>query len=106
LTLIIAGRASHHRSCLEEAAQLLRARRMAELAERFRLDLADPFPRHREILAHFLERVLAAVGESEPEAEDFFLARCQRVEHLVRLFPWGELDDRLHRRDDLLVLDD
>src|SRR5713101_9839014 len=45
----------------EEDAELARARAVAQLAQRLGFDLADTFTREGESLAHFLERVLAAV---------------------------------------------
>src|SRR6266542_7164940 len=94
------------RSRLEEAPELLGARGMAELAERLGLDLPDALARDREVLPHLFERVLAAVREPEPEAQDLLLARRERVQHLVRLLAERQRDDRLHRRDHLLVLDE
>ena len=50
---------------LEERAELAAARRVAQLAERLGLDLADALARDREALADFFERVLAAVADAE-----------------------------------------
>src|SRR5712691_8922404 len=96
----------HHKSRLQEAPELLRARGMAQLAKRLRLDLADALAGHREVLPDLLQRMFAAVGKPEAETEDLLLARRQRVEHLVRLLAQGEPDDRLHGRHHLLVLDE
>src|SRR5262247_2457203 len=79
-------------SRLEEAPELLRARRMAQLAERLGLDLPDALARDGEILADLLERVLAPVREAEAEAQDLFLARRQRVQDLVRRLARREHD--------------
>src|SRR5262245_4367565 len=79
---------------------------MTELAQRLRLDLAYPLAGHGEILPDLFERVLAAVRESKAQAEHLFFPRRQRVEDLVGLLAQGESDDRLDRRDDLLVLDE
>ena len=40
---------------------------MTQLAERFGFDLADALARDREALAHFFERVLAAVLQAEAD---------------------------------------
>src|SRR5262247_2286110 len=93
-------------SRLEEAPELLRARRMAQLAERLGLDLPDALARDGEILADLLERVLAPVREAEAEAQDLFLARRQRVQDLVRLLAQAQADHALDGRADLLVLDE
>src|SRR5712692_7027015 len=45
----------------EEGAELVRAQRVPQLAQRLCFDLADTLPREGEHLAHFPERVLAAV---------------------------------------------
>src|SRR5215470_2555304 len=79
---------------------------MTELAQRLGLDLTYALTGHGKILADFFERVLAAVRESKTEAEHFLFSRRQRVEDLVGLLAQGEPDDRLDRRDDLLVLDE
>src|SRR5437660_12144751 len=79
---------------------------MPELAQRLGLDLADALAGDGEVLADLLERVLAAVGEPEPEAQHLLLARRQRVQHPVGLLAEGQSDDRLDRRDDLLGLDE
>src|SRR5262245_8937017 len=93
-------------SGLQEAPELLGPRGMAELAQRLGLDLADALARHREVLADLLQRVLAAVGQAEAQAQHLLLARRERVQHLVRLLAQGEADHRLHRGADLLVLDE
>src|SRR5262245_58831649 len=93
-------------SRFEEAPELLGARRMAQLAERLRLDLADALAGDGEVLSHLLEGVLAAVGQPEAEAEDLFLPRRQRVQHLVGLLAQGEADHALDGRAHLLVLDE
>src|SRR5216684_2090107 len=101
------GPRRHHTwSGLQEAPELLRARRVPELAQRLGLDLPDPFAGDREVLPDFLQRVLATVGEAEPEPQHLLLARREGVEDLVRLLPEREADDRLDGRDDLLVLDE
>src|SRR5438874_12379460 len=98
-------RRHHTRSGLQEAPELLRARRMPKLAQRLGLDLSDALAGDREVLPDLLQRVLAAVRETEPEPQHLLLARSERVEDLVRLLPKRKPNDRLDRRDDLLVLD-
>src|SRR5262245_24070048 len=93
-------------SRLEEAPELLGARGMAELAQRFGLDLPDPLACDREVLAHLLEGVLTAVGQPEAEAQHLLLARRERVQHLVGLLAEREPDHALDRGPDLLVLDE
>src|SRR5438034_7454383 len=101
------GPRRHHTwSGLQEAPELLRTRRVPELAQRLGLDLPDPLTGDREVLPDFLQRVLTTVGEAEPEPQHLLLARREGVEDLVRLLPEREADDRLDGRDDLLVLDE
>src|SRR2546426_1108246 len=70
------GPRRHHTwSGLQEAPELLRARRVPELAQRLGLDLPDPLAGDREVLPDFLQRVLATVGEAEPEPQHLLLAR-------------------------------
>src|SRR5581483_2450358 len=100
------GPARTRLSRLEEAPQLLGARGMTELAQRLRLDLADALARDREVLTDLLERMLAAVRQSEAQPQDLLLARRERVQHLVGLLTEAEADDRVDRRHHLLVLDE
>src|SRR5262250_1680432 len=66
----------------DESLQLSRPRRMSELAQRFRLDLADALARHREVLAHLFQRVLAAVRpQPESHLDHLFLARRERFQN-------------------------
>src|SRR2546425_5733731 len=75
------GPRRHHTwSGLQEAPELLRARRVPELAQRLGLDLPDPLAGDREVLPDFLQRVLATVGEAEPEPQHLLLARREGVE--------------------------
>src|SRR5215831_13920911 len=100
------GWQSWHRSRLEEAPELLGPRGMAELAEGLGLYLANALTGDREVLPHFLEGVLAAVGEPEAEPQHLLLARGERVQHLVGLLAQREPDHALHGRAHLLVLDE
>src|SRR5262245_49776989 len=93
-------------SGLEEAPELLGARRVAELAQRLGLDLADALAGDGEVLANLLERVLAAVRQPEAKAQHLFLSRRQRVQHLVGLLAQAEADHALDGRAHLLVLDE
>jgi hypothetical protein len=66
------------RSEFEEDAELARA--VAQLAQRLGFDLADTFTGEGESLAHFLERVLAAVLQPEAHLDDLFLARREGLQ--------------------------
>ena len=79
---------------------------MTELAEGLGLDLADALAGHREVLPHFLQGVLAAVGEPEAQPQHLLLAWRQRVEHAVGLLAKREADHALYGRAHLLVLDE
>src|SRR5688572_8657131 len=79
---------------------------MAQLAQRLRLDLPYPFARYREVLAHFFERVLAAVADAEAHLDDLLFARRQRLQHRLGLFLQIEVDDRFRRRHGGAVLDE
>src|SRR5689334_8961515 len=63
------------RSAVVESAEPARARRMAELAERLRLDLPDTLAGHREADADLLEGVVRALADPEAETQDLLLAR-------------------------------
>src|SRR6266542_5337389 len=65
--------------------ELLAEARVAQLAKRLDLDLADTFPRDAELLADLLERAAVAVFQAEAQLEDAALALGQLVEHLLDL---------------------
>ena len=48
---------------------------MAQLPQRLGLDLPDALARDREVLAHFFQRVLAAILQAEPQPDNLLLAR-------------------------------
>src|SRR6185437_4590623 len=100
------GAGRPQRSALDEALELLRAARVAELAERLRLDLADALAGHLEVLADLLEGVIALLADAEAHAQDLLLARRQGLEHLPRLLGEVHVDHRLGRREHALVLDE
>src|SRR6266542_1975845 len=79
---------------------------MPQLAQRLGLDLANTLASDREVLADFLQGVLAPVRETEAQAQHLLLARRQGIEHLVRLLAQRQPDDRFHRGHHLLVLDE
>src|SRR5258706_16346567 len=85
---------------IEERPQLLRARRMAQLAKRFRFDLPDALAGDVERAADLFERVLGAVADTEAHLEDLLLARRERAQNFVRLFLEVGDDDVIDRRDD------
>src|ERR1700758_3793858 len=86
------GRKRLRRSPLEERAQLAASRRMTQLAQRFRLDLADALAGDGEALADLLERVLAAVADAEPHLDDLLLARRERLQNRLGLFLQLQVD--------------
>src|SRR6185437_900123 len=90
----------------EKRLQATAARRVAQLAERLGLDLADALAGDGEALADFFERVLAAVADAEAHLDDLFIARRQRLQDRFGLVLEIEVDDRLGRRDDLAILDE
>jgi hypothetical protein len=59
---------------------------MLQLAQRFGLDLADAFARHRELLADFFQRVVGvhADADAEAHAQHALLVRRERGQHWYR----------------------
>src|SRR3984957_7758324 len=78
---------------------------LAQLAERFRLDLADTFAGDGELFADFLKGVVGLLPDAEAHAQDLLLARRESREHLARLLAKVALDSSLDRRGRELVLD-
>ncbi len=76
---------------------------MPQLPQRLSLNLADALARNREILAHFLQRVLAAILQPEPQPDDLLLARRKRLEHFRSLLVKVQIDDLLGGRQRRLV---
>src|SRR5450432_497627 len=91
------------RGAFKEGAELARARRMPELAQCFRFDLADTFASDGERLPDFFEGVLAAVVETETHLDDFLFARRQSLQYRRSLLLQAEIDDRIGRRYDRFV---
>ena len=58
---------------------------MTQLAQRLGLDLADTLTGDVELLADLLEGAGTAVLDAEAQAQDLFLTRRQRLEHLDEL---------------------
>src|SRR5260221_1025175 len=63
------------RALFQVVAQLLGARGVPQLAQRLRLDLADPLPGHAEPLPDLFQRALVAVDQPEPQLQHAPLAR-------------------------------
>ena len=79
---------------------------MLQLAERFRLDLADALARHRELLADLFKRVVGVHANAETHAKDALLARGERGQNPRRRLPEVRLDRRVDGKDRVLVLDE
>src|SRR5262245_15544927 len=70
----------------------------AELAQRVRLDLADPLAGEREGGPDLLEGVLPGVVEAEAPPQDVLLPRGEHREQLLRLLAHPLAGDLLVRR--------
>ena len=79
---------------------------MFELPYRLRLDLADAFPRYRELLADLLQRVLLIHADAKAHAQHPFFARGDRGEHARRGLAQFRLDGGVDRLDRVRVLDE
>src|SRR3984893_7714277 len=86
----------------QEAAQLLAAAGVTQLAQRLRLYLTNPLARHVELLADFLESMVGVHIDAEPHAEHFRLSRRQLRQHrmrgLAQRFGGRRINRRRHRR--------
>src|SRR6478735_556171 len=91
---------------VEEAAHLTAAARVLELAQRLRLDLADAFARHAELLADFLQRMVGVHADAEAHAQHALLARRQAGEDAGDRLLEIRLDRRIDRDHRILVLDE
>src|SRR5258708_30467828 len=92
---------------LDEVGQPAAARRVAELAQRLRLNLADALAGDPQALAHLLEgALLAALRQAEAELEDAALARRQGAEDVLDLEAEHRQRGHLERCRRQLVLDE
>jgi len=94
------------RLIIEEASQLPRPRRMLQLPQRLRLDLPDPLAGYRELLAHFLQRVIGIHPDAKPHAQHALFAGRERGQHPGRGFAQVGLDGGVDWQDGVLVLDE
>src|SRR3546814_3541529 len=79
--------AKRQRSLLiKEAAHLSAAAGMLQLPKRLRLDLADTFTRHAELLADFFQRVIGVHADAEAHAQHTLLTRRKRCQHASHSF--------------------
>ena len=58
------------------------------------------------MLAHFFERVLAAILQAEAHLDDFLFARAEGLEHFGGLLAQVEVDDGFRRRNHAAVHDE
>src|SRR3546814_7725402 len=71
---------------VEERAQLFGAARVAQLAQRLRLDLANALAGDVELLADFFQRVVGVHVDAEAHAQYFRFARGEAGEHVAHGF--------------------
>ena len=69
---------------LDSGEHFLDGRRL-EFLERFGLNLADSFPRDREILANLFQSARLIVADSETESDDGLLSGCEVLQNAVEL---------------------
>src|SRR5436309_3470606 len=91
---------------IEERPELLRSRRMPQLAQGLRFDLTDALARDVERAADFLERMLGSVAHAKSHLEHLLLARRPRAEDLVGLLFQIRDDDVIDRGDHAAILDE
>src|ERR1700687_807373 len=101
-----AGRLAPLAFTLDKAAQLLRPRRMAQLAQRLGFDLPDALARDVELLADFLQRVIGVHLDSEAHPQHLGLARRQRIQHVLAYVAKAGVDRGVDRRHRARVLDE
>src|SRR3990172_1946896 len=100
------GAASRNPGLLQVVLELPAPGRVAEVAERLRLDLADALAGDVELLADLLESPGAAVLQPKPELEHPPLTTGQRVEDRLDLLLEELMRGRLRRRERTPVLDE
>src|ERR1700682_1463990 len=78
---------------------------MAQLAQRFRLDLTDALAGDRKRAAPFPKSVLGAILQAKAHLDYFFFARRQRLQQGRRLFLKTDADGGVRRRYGRFILD-
>src|ERR1017187_4369090 len=98
-----AGKLASPSPVFQKGAQTVAAAGMPQLPQRLSFDLPDALARYGEVLPHLFERVLAPIFQAKPHLDDLLLARRQGLEHLRGLFAQIEIDDRIGRRDAVVI---
>src|ERR1035441_679227 len=101
-----AGKLASASPVFQKGAQTVAAAGMPQLPQRLSFDLPDALARYGEVLPHLFERVLAPIFQAKPHLDDLLLARRQGLEHLRGLFAQIEIDDRIGRRDTVVIHDE
>ena len=91
---------------VHEGAEFARARRVTQLAQGFRFDLADTLTGDGKGLADLFQGVLAAILEAETHLDDLLLARGEGAKNLRSLVLEVDVDDGFGGRDDGAILDE
>ena len=79
---------------------------MLQLPQRFRLDLPDAFACHRELLAHFFQRVVSVHADAETHAQHAFFAWRQARQHARCGFAQIGLNGGVDGQNSTLVFDE
>src|SRR5207247_579420 len=93
------------RSRFQEAPKLLGPRGVPQLAQCLGLDLTDALAGDGEVLPDLLERVFAAVGQTEAEPQHLLLAGRGGGEDLARPLAPGGAAGWLARAHSVVILD-
>ena len=78
---------------------------MLQFAQGFRLNLADTFARHAELLADFFQSVVGVHPNAKAHPQNPLFARSERCKHAGHGFLKVRLDCSIHRDDSVLILD-
>src|SRR5574337_856027 len=89
-----------------KALELPAPSRMSEFPQRLGLDLSDPLAGDVELLAHFLQGMIASISKPETELQNLLLPFRQCPKHLLGLTAQVHADDGLDRGDRSFILDE
>src|SRR6056297_2043309 len=102
----ISTRPSRKSLQVEEASELLRAGRMAQLAQGLGFYLPDALARDIELLADLFERVVGVHVDAEAHAQHLGLARRKPAQHLLHRVGQAGGGGLVDRRQDVEVFDE
>ncbi|EBA12932.1 hypothetical protein RCCS2_03584 [Roseobacter sp. CCS2] len=91
---------------IQERTQFPTPAWVLQLTQSLRLDLADTFACHAELLAHFFKRVVGIHADAKTHAQHAFFAWCEGCQDPCRRLFQVLLNSGIQRQDRILILNE